>query len=127
MCLYNYLDAAQKYFKTKDIFKKSTDAIYIIATKSDLLNCPEDQRLIEAEKFLKNNYASFVNVLKDACKTYKINDNNDLKFIPFSLGRVFFNKICQFNAKTSGQVVTILQQKTAREVKKSVLGKFLNS
>jgi len=127
MCLYNYLDAAQKYFKNTDIFRKSTDALYIIATKSDLLNCHENQRLDEAAQFLKNHYAAFVNVLKDACATYKINDNNELKVIPFSLGNVYFNKICQFNSKTSRQVVQILQQKTAKEIKRSGLGKFLNS
>ncbi len=121
-----YLDAAQKFFKTNNIFRNSTDAIYIISTKSDLLNCEEGQKSIEAGNYINRHFASFVSVLKDACKSFKINDNNSLRVVPFSLGRVYFNVICEFDNRSSAEIVKILQQKTGALQGKSKLSNFFN-
>jgi len=110
---HDYLDAAQKYFKETNIFKESTDAIYIIATKSDLLDCNVDQRADAARDLLREHYPSFVDVLKDACKSFKINDNRDLRVVPFTLGDVYFNFLCKFNDRSSLEIIRTLQQKTA--------------
>ena len=121
--------AAYQYFSEHDIFKNYTDAIYIIATKSDLLPCPKDQREIQAEKFLIEHYMMFVNVLRDACKKYKINDKCELKVVPFCLGDIYFNRICKFNNFSSAQILQILQQKTEIEQESNWIQKikdFLN-
>ena len=126
-CQDDYLLAAQQYFSETDIFKNSTDAIYIIATKSDILQCAEENKVAIATGYMHKNYPGFVNVLKAACANYKINDNSDLNVVPFSLGKVYFNDICQFNSKTSGDITKILQQKTVREkIKKNWFVEFFN-
>jgi len=119
-----YLGAAELFFKENSIFNNSTDAIYIIATKSDKLACTEEERKQKATEFMMKNYASFINGLKKACEKYKINDNNGLDFIPFSLGEVHFNKICQFKPFASNLVVEILQNKTAKLDNPSLLEKI---
>ena len=126
LCQDDYLNAAQTYFKQNNIFKNYTDAIYIIATKSDLLDPRHDKRIEKAATHLKENYPSFVDVLKDACKRYKINDNNHLRVLPFSLGDVYFNYICKFNSLSSSEIITILKNKTGVLQGKSILNEFFN-
>lgn len=127
MCQDDYLTAAQQYFSQNEVFKKSTDAIYIVATKSDLFDCSESERTEKATSFLKQNYPSFVEGLKRVCEKNGINDNGKLHVIPFSLGEVYFNKICQFNSNSSGKIVEVLQNKTAKLDKKGFFTKLLNS
>ena len=127
ICLADYLNAAQLYFTANDIFKNATEAIYIVATKSDTLNCPVEERGELARSFLLENYKAFINMLKTACKKYEINDDNDLHVIPFSLGIVFFNKICEFNPHSSEEIATILKQKTNAEVSMGFFRRKMNS
>lgn len=121
-----YLSAAELFFRTNKIFNESTDAIYIIATKSDKLPCHESDRKQKAADFMTNNYLTFINGLKKACEKYNINDNNGLEFIPFSLGEVHFNKICLFKPYTSNLVVEILQNNTAKLDNSSWIKRTLN-
>lgn len=110
----DYLDAAQKYFTSNRIFERLTDAIYIIATKSDTLKCSKHEQEEKASEHLTSNYPSFINTLKDVCRRNRINERSNLKFIPFSLGDVYFKKICKFNPSSSAEIIKILQQKTGR-------------
>jgi hypothetical protein len=120
----DYLNAAQTYFKQYNIFKNYTDAIYLIATKSDILG--KEKREEKASEHLKNNYPDFIEVLKDACKKYKINDNSNLRVLPFSLGDVYFNSICRFNNASSAEIINILKTKTGVARGNSRLGDFFN-
>ncbi|OQP39815.1 hypothetical protein A4H97_16470 [Niastella yeongjuensis] len=134
LCQDDYLTAAQKYFKDNDIFKELTDAIYVVVTKIDLLEKKGDValdpaqlykvRLNKAKDYLNTNYPSFVNRLKDVCRDYRINDNSDLSVLPFSLGEVYFNKICRFNNTSSAEIVSILKNKTGILRGKSKLWDF---
>ncbi len=122
----DYLQAAKSYFVKNEIFKRNTDGIYIVATKSDLLACTKEQRSAQAGEYLKVNYLSFVNVLKDVCKKYKINDGSSLIVIDFSLGNVYFNDICEFDNTSSASIVQILQTKSGISKGSSKLGDFFN-
>jgi len=121
-----YLNAAQGFFNNNDTFKRSTDAIYIITTKSDLLDCEETEKEDRAADHLKKNFPAFINELKDVCKKYKINDNSNLKVIPFSIGKVYFQDICKFNPAYSAKIVQILKKDTGRRTQSSWLNKNLN-
>jgi len=121
----DYLYAAQIYFTANKIFEKSTDAIYIIATKSDTLKCSPQEQEDKSEELLMLNYPSFIETLKDVCEDKK-NGLSKLKFIPFSMGEVYFNKICRFNPSSSAEIIEILQLKTGKIQKKSWLINFLN-
>lgn len=114
----DYLAAAATYFKTSSIFSKSTDAIYVVLTKSDLLLNEDgdpveeyDERVTYAKKHLEGqNYSSFIEELKRSCKTYSINQGK-LQVVPFSLGKVYFREICNFEGSSASQIVNILMQR----------------
>jgi len=113
----DYLSAASTYFKKNKIFGKSTDAIFVVLTKSDLLrdekgNCISYEKRVEyAKKYLnENNYKSFTNTLKDICKKESINAGV-LTVEPFSLGKVYFQQICDFDASSASVIVEILMDR----------------
>jgi len=125
----DYLAAASTYFKNNDVFNKTTDAVYVILTKSDLLiddsgiPIPEDERMKYAIDHLKgHNYQSFVNTLKATCKKLSINGGK-LTVEPFSLGKVYFRDICNFEGTSASNLVEILMQRIAGK-KRSILDVF---
>lgn len=125
----DYLAAASTYFKNNAVFGKTTDAIYVVLTKSDLMidengnPIPKEKRIEYAKKHLNgHNYLSFVNTLKDNCKKYSINGKK-LTVEPFSLGKVYFRDICNFDGTTAANIVDILMERIAG-TKKSILDVF---
>ncbi len=113
----NYLQAATTYFANPNnkIFDRTTQAIYIVLTKSDMLNCDKENRGEEAKKYLTSErLIAFVNVLKEKCVRFGINGGK-LEFIPFSLGKVFFQQICEFDKETSKEVIEKLTEKIRAE------------
>ncbi|MBK9480385.1 MAG: hypothetical protein IPO02_00015 [Bacteroidetes bacterium] len=79
----------QIFRNQEDIFNKSTDAIYVVLTKSDLLNCAVEQEVPRAIEFLEQNYfMGFIASLKDVCKKNSIN-NGKLTIEPFTLGSIY--------------------------------------
>jgi hypothetical protein len=113
----NYLTAASTYFENHKIFGKSTDAMFIVLTKSDLLkddsgnDVPYDKRVEYAKRHLnENNYKAFINTLKDICKKQSINAGV-LTVEPFSLGRVYFQHICDFDGNSAAGIVEILMDR----------------
>ncbi|ESU22621.1 hypothetical protein FEDK69T_18770 [Flavobacterium enshiense DK69] len=125
----DYLAAASTYFKNNQVFGKTTDAIFVVLTKSDLLtdeqgnNIPVAKRVEYAKKHLnEKNYSAFINTLKDNCKKYSINGGK-LTVEPFSLGKVYFQQICDFDGSSAGTIVEILMERIAPS-KKSLLDIF---
>lgn len=125
----DYLAAASTYFKNNAVFGKTTDAIYVVLTKSDLMlddsgnPVSKDKRIEYAKKHLGgHNYLSFVNTLKDSCKQYSINGGK-LTVEPFSLGKVYFRDICDFDGTAAANIVEILMERIAG-TKKSILDVF---
>lgn len=119
----DYLSAAAIYFKKNKVFKKTTDAIYVVLTKSDLMPCSEKEREAQAKEYLKKeNFKSFTNALKDNCIEHSINAGR-LTFEPFSLGNVYFQQICDFNGTTAENIINILLKRVPAQ-KGTILGFF---
>ena len=125
----DYLAAASTYFKNNAVFGKTTDVIYIVLTKSDLLldkqgnHVPLNERVEYAKQHLnENNYKAFINTLKDNCKKNSINAGK-LTVEPFSLGKVYFKQICDFDGSAAENIVEILMDRIAGS-KKSILDIF---
>jgi hypothetical protein len=113
----DYLASAATYFNKNRVFGKSTDAIYVVLTKSDLLidengnKVATDKRVEYAKKHLNSeNYTSFINTLKDNCQRNSINGGK-LTVEPFSLGKVYFQDICDFDGSTAEKIVQILMDR----------------
>jgi hypothetical protein len=126
----DYLAAASTYFNNNAVFGKTTDAIYVVLTKSDLLLDENDKpvtgydnRVDYAIKHLnEHNYKAFTNTLKDNCIKYSINAGK-LTVEPFSLGKVYFKQICDFDGSAAANIVEILMERIAG-TKKSILDFF---
>jgi hypothetical protein len=113
----DYLSAASTYFKNNAVFGNTTDAIYIVLTKSDLLTdeygnkVSVEKRVEYAKKHLSAaNFTSFINTLKDNCKKYGINGGR-LTIEPFSLGKVYFKQICNFEGSSAARILDILMDR----------------
>jgi hypothetical protein len=113
----DYLNAASTYFQNYQVFGNTTDAIFVVLTKSDLLldedgnSVPKNKILEYTKKYLdQNNYLAFINTLKNSCQKYGINGGK-LTVEPFSLGKVYFKKICDFDSSSASKIVEILMKR----------------
>lgn len=125
----DYLAAASTYFSNNKVFGNTTDAIYVVLTKSDLLLdekgnfVPENKRVDYAKQHLNdNNYKAFINTLKDNIKKHSINGGK-LTVEPFSLGKVYFKEICDFDGSAASNIVEILMERIPG-TRKSILDVF---
>lgn len=123
----DYLEAAATYFrdakqngKPVDIFKKKTDAVYVVVTKSDEI--PGDNKAQSANQFLKDNFGSFMDVLQNQCKRHSVY----FKVKLFSIGDVYFKKICRINRAFSVAIINDLLVKI-RPVSDNKFKNFFNS
>lgn len=107
----DYLLAASNFFVQHNIFNKKTDAIYIVITKSDMMpNCNDyEQKVKYAVKHIETDGAlnNFKEIIKKQCELNHINAKK-LFVEPFTLGKVYFQKICDFNDETALKIVDIL-------------------
>jgi hypothetical protein len=127
----NYLNAAATYFRDKeDIFKKKTDAVYVVVTKSDKIksfdnnknNISGEERTQLAGKFLSDNFGNFMDVIKHRCKK----DSVDFNVKIFSIGDVFFKSICKINYYYSTNIVEDLLKKV-KPVNENRITNWFNS
>jgi hypothetical protein len=103
-----HLNAAATYFKKNNIFQRRTDAIYIVLTKADLIPVNNImERRQEAAKFLHDNFSAFVDDIKAQCRRHSI---NRLSMKIFSIGDVYFSKICKINREYSRCIIDELLQ-----------------
>lgn len=129
----DYLNAASTYFHNSKVFKNTTDSIYIVVTKSDMMKCgggddnsiynarvEECKNLLDSEE---SGYKSFKNVMKKICHDEHINARK-LMVEPFSLGEVYLSDICVFNPDSSKRILDIMIDKI-QPVNESRLQKFL--
>lgn len=117
----NYLEAATTYFRDNNgIFKERTDAVYVVVTKSDEIK--SNDRTESAKSFLSENFGSFMDVLKNQC-----NENSvDFKVKVFSIGDVYFKKICKINRLYSTDIINDLMERI-KPVRNDKIGRFFRS
>lgn len=116
----NYLDAAATYFRDKnDIFKRKTDAVYIVVTKADEIK--SENRVEFAKKFLSDNFGSFMDTIKSRCEKDFVKFN----VTTFSIGDVYFKRICKLNYVYAENIVKELL-KNIKPYKKNKFRELLN-
>lgn len=117
----NYLEAAATYFRDRsNIFRKKTDAVYVVVTKSDEIK--GDDRIDIAKAFLQNNFGSFMDVLKNQCKRNSV----DFKVKVFSIGDVYFKRICKIDRSYSEDIIRDLL-KRVKPSSNNIFRNFFNS
>lgn len=104
-----YLEGAVSYIKNTGIFRKDTDAIYIMITKADKAkNATKDT----FTNYINEKYLGFYNGLEQICKDNEINKGKVEK-LAFSLGDVCFQNYCRFNSRPAENVVNLILQRSA--------------
>lgn len=106
-----YLEGAVSYVRNTGIFRKDTDAIFVMITKADKVKNPSKEAIT---KYINDKYLGFYNVLDQICKENEITGKKVEK-IAFSLGEVCFQNYCKFNPKPAENVVSIILERTASE------------
>lgn len=126
----NYLDAAASYFRNRgDLFRKKTDAVYVILTKSDLIKSNESNGSDAAQiasEFLNGNFGNFMDVIKDQCKKSSV--NFEVKM--FSIGQVFFKSISKLDYRYTSNIIEDLLKKVRPASDNKIINwmtKILNS
>lgn len=117
-----FLDGALSYIKDTGIFKKETDAIFIMVTKVDKMK-PVTRDAIT--QYVKDNYLGFYNGLDKICRDNEINGKR-VEIVAFSLGKVCFQSYCKFDPKPAENVVNIMLDHSAsnRGGKLGIIGKI---
>jgi hypothetical protein len=106
----DYLEEASKYFTKHKIFSESTDAIYVVITKSDLIEGYGTNEILLADninKYIDDNFKAFDNYLNNLCRKEKINAGK-YDIIPFSIGDVYCKRICKINRKPAEIIINRL-------------------
>lgn len=104
----DYLQAAATYFEKSEIFSKNTDAIYLVVTKSDMMDCDNVKTYLTGPVC-----ASLTTALKNQCIKNHINQQN-LIGLKFSIGEVSMGgKLCIHNSQTSENILDILFRKVS--------------
>jgi hypothetical protein len=117
----NYLSAAAVYLRDRNnIFSKKTDAVYIVVTKSDEIK--GGNKIEIARKFLQENFGGFMDVLKNQCKRNSV----ELKVKVFTIGNVYFQKICKIDRTYSEDIIEDLL-KRVEPSSNNIFKKFFNS
>lgn len=106
-----YLNAAVNYIERTKIFKKDTDGIYILFTKSDRAKVNDSELMGVLVEHLEKEYLAFFQGLKRICKHNEINDGR-VEVMPFTLGEVVFQDYCRCNDETATLVVEEILSKS---------------
>ena len=118
-----YLQACAQYLKNNDIIKNTTDGIYIVVTKADLMECSPEEFKAKAEEYITdtNNgrYSSFYNSLKILCENNGIGTSSKrIEILPFSIGEMVSSETCKFNAQGAERFIDLLCEKSYKELSK---------
>lgn len=99
-----YLDAALRYIERTGIFKKDTDAIYLMYTKVDKTKLRGAELVQELINYTDLHYKGFFQGLEKIARDCEINGGR-VERIPFTLGEVCFQDYCLFDGASASNVV----------------------
>ena len=120
-----YLQACAQYLDNKKIIKDTTDGIYIVVTKADLMGCPPDQYSKEADAYIHRKYKSFITSMEKICSNNGIGTSSKrVEILPFSIGEMVALEACKFNATGAERFIDLLCEKSYKE--KSKCRKFID-
>lgn len=116
----DYLRAGAWYLQHNKIIRKSTDGIYIVVTKADLMDCPKENYQENAEKYIRDSYSSFLNTMEEVCRDNGIGKGDQrVKILPFSIGRMITRETCIFDQSGAEAMINLICEKSER-----VMGRF---
>lgn len=111
---------------------KNVDAMHIIVTKADTLDCPIDQRDEYAKNLIKDEYANLIHSIRDLCSKHGINQatRGIPKLYTFSLGNFYVGNIVGFQDTDSKNLINVIinnttyipEESTSTKVKKLFTG-----
>lgn len=113
-----YLDGAFQYLKSTKIFKKDTDAIFILLTKVDKIK--GGNRKEQIKQYISDNYSNLKQLLDDICDSNEINGGK-VEVIPFSVGDVCFQDYCKFNPEAAENLLRIILRRSASNKKGKIM------
>lgn len=120
VCMEDFLRVCMQYLRDHKVFNNSTDGIYIIVTKTDIMpGVSNEERDAKATQYVKDKYPSFYNALTDVCKENYINkfDNQPVKVLAFSIGELLTSDICRFDPKGGNRLIDIICDKSKKKKK----------
>lgn len=103
-----YLDAGLRYLINNGVLNKPEDRVFVIVTKTDLLeqdidpNQDKKQYLLD---FLNERYPNFFSLINNHCRERKINGGVLPPPIVFSVGDVRFQLLCHINTDSANHVI----------------------
>lgn len=113
-----YLNGTLAYIKNTGIFKRDTDAIYIMVSKADKARNkaqeegkPLQQVVVE---YIEEIYQGFYNGLRQICRDNEINGGEVERFL-FSLGEVCFQNYCRFDSRAANNAVRLIVERSPGE------------
>lgn len=105
----DYLDRAAHYLNDKKIISSSTNGVYVLVTKSDMIDCEYKDQAVRAKEYVEEQFNGFWSTLKDICRQSGV---KDLKIIPFSIGNVVAKQMCEFDGKYAKLVLEQITKKS---------------
>lgn len=108
-----YLQDMMSFLDEQKVIKNTTDGVYFIATKSDTLSLDKSLWKKLAIEHLSRDYKAFINSMKSTLKKNGLPD--DIYVIPFSLGDIYFNKLCIYDNSSALEIIDILKNKTNKK------------
>ena len=127
VCMEDFLHVCMQYLKEYKVFNNSTDGIYIIVTKTDMMpGVTDEERDAKASNYVILNYPSLYNALTEVCKENYINkfDSQPVRILAFSIGELLTSDICRFDPKGGNRLIDIICDKSKK--KKGFLGRFFD-
>lgn len=105
------LEGAVRYIQNTGIFNKETDGIYILFTKADKTGLTGQPLLAELAAYRDRHYRNFYEGLRQIARSNEIKNGN-VPCLPFSIGDVAMQDLCEFDADAAENVVRMLLENT---------------
>lgn len=105
-----YLEHGLQYLFEKGVLANANNGLYVIVTKTDLVKRNTPQGMDPNEyltQCLEKRYPNFLNLLNTYCKRYDMSGGLP---IPFDIGEVCFQNLCQVKTERAQRIVEILME-----------------
>ncbi|MCR5360387.1 MAG: hypothetical protein K6E73_00055 [Bacteroidales bacterium] len=115
----DFLHVCMQYLKVNKVFNNSTDGIYIIVTKTDMMpGVTDEERDAKANEYVRSNFPSLYNALTEVCKDNYINkfESQPVKILAFSIGELLTTDICRFDPKGGTRLIDIVCDKSKKKM-----------
>ena len=114
-----YLQSAAEYLRSNGVITNSTDGIYVIVTKIDLMDCSPSQYDVKALEYVKTKFSSFYNGMESICKDQGIGTcAKRVEVLPFSIGEMVSRELCIFKPSGAERLIELISKKSKKKLSK---------